>query len=82
MTDFRGVKYEELTVNQTNLAVFTLVNPPMNTLSTAVRRGLLQAIQTLRANPAIQGVLIQGANGVFCAGAEISEFQEGGKQIC
>ena len=57
-----------------DVAVLTLDKPPVNALSTALRRELLAALEALRDDPAIHGVVIAGAGRVFCAGADVAEF--------
>jgi 3-hydroxyacyl-CoA dehydrogenase len=54
--------------------VVTLDHPPVNALSAAVRRGLLDAMRAAAAEPAIAAVLIVGAGRNFIAGADIREF--------
>ncbi|XP_043931819.1 peroxisomal bifunctional enzyme isoform X1 [Protopterus annectens] len=57
-----------------SVAVITLNNPPVNALSYAVRQGILAGLRKASADPAVKSVVLCGANGKFCAGAEISEF--------
>ncbi len=54
--------------------VVTLDHPPVNALSAAVRRGLLDALQAAAVDPAVAAVLIVGAGRNFIAGADIREF--------
>lgn len=56
------------------VALVTIANPPVNALSAAVRAGLLEAIQTLSADPAVRAIVITGEGKTFVAGADISEF--------
>ena len=67
--------YEVITSNGNKLAVVTLTNPPVNSLSAGVRTGIQNAAEKARNDPEIKGVIVRGANGVFCAGADITEFK-------
>lgn len=49
-------------------------NPPVNALSTAVRGGLLHALEQAQSDPAVRAVVIAGAGRTFIAGADIREF--------
>ncbi|HET6788052.1 MAG TPA: 3-hydroxyacyl-CoA dehydrogenase NAD-binding domain-containing protein [Aquabacterium sp.] len=57
-----------------HIALVTISNPPVNALSTAVRRGLQRAIEQTSADPAVHAVVICGAGSNFIAGADIREF--------
>ncbi|MFM0199887.1 3-hydroxyacyl-CoA dehydrogenase NAD-binding domain-containing protein [Paraburkholderia fungorum] len=52
----------------------TIDHPSVNALSADVRRGLLAAVETADADPAVEAVLIVGAGRNFIAGADIREF--------
>ena len=56
------------------IAVMTLNNPPVNGLGFAVRRGLREAVDTVRDDDEIKAVVVNGAGSMFCAGADIREF--------
>ena len=56
------------------IACVRIDNPPVNALSTAVRQGLMKAIEDADANPEVHAVLIHGAGKAFIAGADIREF--------
>lgn len=56
------------------IAVATIDSPPMNTLSTPVRQGLLEAVKNGLADDDAAALLIVCAGRTFIAGAEISEF--------
>ena len=49
-------------------------NPPVNALSTAVRSGLYEAVETLDADDAIKAIVIHCDGRTFFAGADIREF--------
>ena len=57
-----------------SVALVTIANPPVNALSAAVRAGLLDAVTTLSADPAVRAIVITGEGKTFVAGADISEF--------
>jgi 3-hydroxyacyl-CoA dehydrogenase len=57
-----------------NIAVITIDNPPVNASSAAVRRGLLEAIETVDASPDYDGAIIIGAGKTFIAGSDLKEF--------
>jgi len=58
------------------IAVITVNQPPVNALSTAVRRGLLAAVKKAAADPAIKALIIVGAGRTFISGADIREFDQ------
>ena len=58
----------------TNIAVLTLDNPPVNGLGLDTRAALAAGIERALADPAVAGIVIQGAGKVFCGGADIREF--------
>ncbi|HWN07353.1 MAG TPA: 3-hydroxyacyl-CoA dehydrogenase NAD-binding domain-containing protein [Steroidobacteraceae bacterium] len=57
-----------------DVAVFTFDNPPVNALSQQVRAGLLEAIESLDADPAVRAIVLAGAGRGFVAGADVREF--------
>ena len=69
--------YETVQRGDVKLAVITLQNPPVNQLSHGVREGLQAGMAKVRADPLVKGVVLQGSNDTFCAGADISEFSSG-----
>ncbi len=62
------------------IAILILSNPPVNALAHGVRVGLLAAIQTANADPAIKAIVITGEGRAFSAGADITEFKVGLKE--
>ena len=56
------------------LAVLTVQNSPVNALSQAVRRGLVDQIARATADAQVRLVVIAGKGGTFPAGADIREF--------
>ena len=57
-----------------NIAVITIDSPPVNALSAAVRRGILENIQTAAADAAIAAIVLTCGGRTFIAGADITEF--------
>src|SRR5690606_41219539 len=51
-------------------------NPPVNAISAAVLKRLLDAVQTLDANAEVKGVVLSCAWQTFIAGADVSEFDK------
>jgi 3-hydroxyacyl-CoA dehydrogenase len=56
------------------VAVIRLDNPPVNTLSHAVRAGLLAELDRANADAAVSAVVLTGAGRSFSAGADINEL--------
>jgi 3-hydroxyacyl-CoA dehydrogenase len=56
------------------VAVIIIDNPPVNAGSTAVRRGLHDAIATVAADPGIEAAVLIGAGKTFIAGSDLREF--------
>jgi 3-hydroxyacyl-CoA dehydrogenase len=56
------------------VGVISFANPPVNSLSHAVRAGLSAALERAQAEPAIRSIVLTGAGGLFSAGADIREF--------
>ncbi|OZI51036.1 3-hydroxyacyl-CoA dehydrogenase NAD-binding domain-containing protein [Bordetella genomosp. 4] len=56
------------------VALLTLDNAPVNSLSAAVRQGLHDALTSALADPGVQAIVLTGAGALFCGGAEIREF--------
>lgn len=59
-----------------SVAVLTIANPPVNSLSAAVRRELSAALSRAVIN-GVTGVVLAGEGGHFSAGADIREFDGG-----
>ncbi|WP_332743263.1 3-hydroxyacyl-CoA dehydrogenase NAD-binding domain-containing protein [Hydrogenophaga sp.] len=58
------------------IAVIVIDNPPINAGSTAVRQGLMAAIETLRTDDTLQGAVLIGAGNTFIAGSDLREFDQ------
>jgi len=59
---------------QNDIAVITLDNPSVNALSHALRKGLSDALNELKADKNVKAVIVICAGRTFCAGADIKEF--------
>uniref|UniRef100_A0A8C6UQI9 Peroxisomal bifunctional enzyme n=1 Tax=Neogobius melanostomus TaxID=47308 RepID=A0A8C6UQI9_9GOBI len=64
----------ELSLVSGSVGLITLQSPPVNALSAAVRRGIVDTMQRAVSDPKVRSVVICGQNGVFCGGADIREF--------
>lgn len=56
------------------IAIATIDSPPVNALSQGVRKGLLEAVDSLEASAALSALVIVCAGKTFMAGADIKEF--------
>jgi 3-hydroxyacyl-CoA dehydrogenase len=56
------------------VAVLTIVNPPVNALSAALRASLDQALAEAISQASVKAIVISAEGRVFIAGADISEF--------
>jgi 3-hydroxyacyl-CoA dehydrogenase len=57
-----------------DIAVITADNPPVNTITAAVRAGLSQALQQLARQSGVRALLLRCAGSTFFSGADIGEF--------
>jgi 3-hydroxyacyl-CoA dehydrogenase len=57
-----------------DVAVITVDNPPINAGSAEVRRGLLDAVETVQRDDSIVAAVLMGAGTTFIAGSDIREF--------
>ncbi|MDQ2090723.1 3-hydroxyacyl-CoA dehydrogenase NAD-binding domain-containing protein [Marimonas arenosa] len=57
-----------------DIAVVTVNNPPVNALGTAVRQGLVRAMDDIDADTSVKAAIIIGEGRTFPAGADIREF--------
>src|SRR5260370_18831001 len=69
-----GVSEVVKTEIRDGLAILTIDNPPVNALSTGVRRGLTQAIENVSNDSQVRAVVITRAGRTFISGADIREF--------
>jgi 3-hydroxyacyl-CoA dehydrogenase len=56
------------------IAWLAMNNPPLNALSHALRRGLLDALDRALADPKVRAVVVTGNERAFSSGADIKEF--------
>src|SRR5699024_8497450 len=68
------------------VALITMNNPPVNTISTVLMEALHEALDRLEQDDTVKVICLRGANGHFMAGAELKEFaetdsKEGGSHI-
>ena len=61
-------------VQDGRVAVVTFGEPPVNSLGLTTRRDLAAALDAAIADPATAAIVLGGANGLFSAGADITEF--------
>jgi 3-hydroxyacyl-CoA dehydrogenase len=62
---------------QGEVAILTLCNPPVNALSLPVRQSLRQALERVAQDAQVQALVLAGAGGTFCAGADMEEVASG-----
>lgn len=56
------------------IAIITIDHPPVNALSSAVRAGLVEALDAALADDGVRAIVVACAGETFCAGADIREF--------
>jgi len=56
------------------IAVITIVNPPVNALSPGVPEGIGESVAAIQNDNAIKGAVLIGSGQTFIAGADIKEF--------
>jgi 3-hydroxyacyl-CoA dehydrogenase len=61
-------------VREGAVAVLTIDHPPVNALSSAVRAGLVSALDAAVADDSVRAIVVACAGSTFCAGADIREF--------
>lgn len=57
-----------------SLALIRLRNPPLNTISLTVLNGIREGLKKAASDHTVKAIVISGANGNFCAGADIHSF--------
>ncbi len=57
-----------------DVTVLELDNPPVNGFGKQQRRALVEHIDAAAADPAVRGIVVTGAGGLFSGGADIREF--------
>lgn len=56
------------------IAIIKIDNPPVNALGAGVRKGIVEALDTLKIQTNIEAVVLTGTGRFFSAGADITEF--------
>ncbi len=56
------------------IALLSIDNPPVNPLSSGVRQGLYDGVETALADDEVKAIVVTGMHRAFIAGADISEF--------
>ncbi|WP_447748156.1 3-hydroxyacyl-CoA dehydrogenase NAD-binding domain-containing protein [Pseudomonas nicosulfuronedens] len=59
---------------EAGIALLSLSRPPVNALGQPLRAALLQALEQAAADSSVHAIILQGASGLFSAGADITEF--------
>lgn len=57
-----------------SIAVITLDNPPVNSLSHALRERIVQRLEAAQADSAVRGIVLAGSDRAFSAGADVTEL--------
>lgn len=57
-----------------NVAVISLDNAPVNSLSHALRSAIVECLDQAQANRNVEGIVLTGCERAFSAGADVSEF--------
>ncbi len=58
-----------------SIAIITVDNPPVNALSTPVRMGLIDVINTINADPEFEAGILTATGRTFIAGADMREME-------
>ncbi len=56
------------------VAVLVIDNPPINAASAEVRRGLMEAIESVAGDPSVRAAVLVGEGTTFIAGSDLREF--------
>jgi 3-hydroxyacyl-CoA dehydrogenase len=62
---------------ESGLAWLTLDNPPLNALSHALRKAIVDGLDRAVADPKVQAIIVIGGERAFSSGADIKEFSGG-----
>lgn len=58
------------------ISIWKLNNPPVNGLGQHVRLGLQEAVNDVKSDDSVKAVVVMGDGRMFCAGADIKEFDQ------
>lgn len=61
----------------TGILTLTLAHAPVNAVATPLRQALMAALLDAEQDDSVKGVVITGRNGIFSAGADLVEFEQG-----
>jgi len=64
----------EISVRPDGVGVLTMINAPVNSLSTPLILSFKENFSKLVSDPKVKGIVVTGAGNFFCGGFEISEF--------
>ena len=59
-----------------DIAVVTLANPPVNSLTFETRQGIVASVVRANADPAVSAIVLTGNKRAFCGGGDLHEFNE------
>ena len=59
---------------QADIAVISVDNPPVNTITAGVRAGLARALDEVAALAGVKAVVLRCEGGTFFSGADLGEF--------
>ncbi|MFT4266209.1 MAG: 3-hydroxyacyl-CoA dehydrogenase NAD-binding domain-containing protein [Xenophilus sp.] len=74
MTDTPSASAAVRSARHGDVLCITVDNPPVNAISSAVRRGLKEAVEAADADAGVKAILLVGEGANFVAGADIREF--------
>lgn len=66
----------EVEQSETSVATITLSRPPVNAMNPQLIDELLDAVDMLAVDPAARAIMIMGAGGRYCAGADIAVMSD------
>ncbi|MDE2421295.1 MAG: enoyl-CoA hydratase/isomerase family protein [Gammaproteobacteria bacterium] len=61
-------------ITQSNVAIITMSNPPVNALSYPMRLKTMDALRSAEQDPEVSAIVLTGDGKAFCGGADINEF--------
>jgi 3-hydroxyacyl-CoA dehydrogenase len=69
--------FEVVESGASRIAIIRIVNPPINAVSTPVRRMIVASLDDISQDDSIAGVVLCGAGRLFASGIPLSEVEEG-----
>src|SRR3984885_12140915 len=67
-------RHRDKAERDSDIAVITIDNPPVNALSPGVPGGIANAIEEISNDPSVKAAVLIGGGKTFVAGADIKEF--------